>query len=97
MQDPKARAKANWLRAFNKVCLQLQEVSVPAARHGTASPAWHLRDPHLEGSGDPAVPSPSVAPRGAGSAEDLPRVCCMPVPAPPPHPLRCADTFLFCF
>ncbi|NWI18281.1 UN13A protein, partial [Crypturellus soui] len=24
-QDPKARAKANWLRAFNKVCLQLQE------------------------------------------------------------------------
>uniref|UniRef100_A0A803YEM3 Unc-13 homolog A n=1 Tax=Meleagris gallopavo TaxID=9103 RepID=A0A803YEM3_MELGA len=25
VQDPKARAKANWLRAFNKVCLQLQE------------------------------------------------------------------------
>ncbi|XP_061457818.1 protein unc-13 homolog A-like [Rhineura floridana] len=24
--DPKARAKANWLRAFNKVCIQLQEV-----------------------------------------------------------------------
>ncbi|NXA43180.1 UN13A protein, partial [Eudromia elegans] len=24
-QDPKARAKANWLRAFDKVCLQLQE------------------------------------------------------------------------
>uniref|UniRef100_A0A8C6Y9I3 Unc-13 homolog A n=1 Tax=Naja naja TaxID=35670 RepID=A0A8C6Y9I3_NAJNA len=23
--DPKARAKANWLRAFNKVCMQLQE------------------------------------------------------------------------
>ncbi|XP_066491694.1 protein unc-13 homolog A [Tiliqua scincoides] len=23
--DPKARAKANWLRAFNKVCIQLQE------------------------------------------------------------------------
>uniref|UniRef100_A0A803V7A6 Unc-13 homolog A n=1 Tax=Ficedula albicollis TaxID=59894 RepID=A0A803V7A6_FICAL len=25
VQDPKARAKANWLRAFNKVCMQLQE------------------------------------------------------------------------
>uniref|UniRef100_A0A8C3UUC0 UN13A protein n=1 Tax=Catharus ustulatus TaxID=91951 RepID=A0A8C3UUC0_CATUS len=25
VQDPKARAKANWLRAFNKVCIQLQE------------------------------------------------------------------------
>ncbi|CAI5799117.1 Hypothetical predicted protein [Podarcis lilfordi] len=24
--DPKARAKANWLRAFNKVCMQLQEL-----------------------------------------------------------------------
>lgn len=31
VQDPKARAKANWLRAFNKVCMQLQEVSNPAA------------------------------------------------------------------
>ncbi|KAH0625872.1 hypothetical protein JD844_034227 [Phrynosoma platyrhinos] len=27
--DPKARAKANWLRAFNKVCMQLQEASIP--------------------------------------------------------------------
>ncbi|KAJ6655197.1 hypothetical protein lerEdw1_005675 [Lerista edwardsae] len=25
--DPKARAKANWLRAFNKVCMQLQEAN----------------------------------------------------------------------
>uniref|UniRef100_A0A8C6J0Y3 Uncharacterized protein n=1 Tax=Melopsittacus undulatus TaxID=13146 RepID=A0A8C6J0Y3_MELUD len=25
VQDPKARAKVNWLRAFNKVCMQLQE------------------------------------------------------------------------
>uniref|UniRef100_A0A8C8EFK5 Protein unc-13 homolog A n=1 Tax=Otus sunia TaxID=257818 RepID=A0A8C8EFK5_9STRI len=31
VQDPKTRAKANWLRAFNKVCMQLQEVSNPAA------------------------------------------------------------------
>lgn len=100
MQDPKARAKANWLRAFNKVCLQLQEVSVPVARHGTASPAWHLRcpprgDPHLEGSGDPAVPSPSVTPQGAGSAEDLPRVCaacrCQPL-----RPVPCVALTLFC-
>jgi len=30
VQDPKARAKANWLRAFNKVCMQLQEVSSAA-------------------------------------------------------------------
>uniref|UniRef100_A0A8B9C333 Unc-13 homolog A n=1 Tax=Anser brachyrhynchus TaxID=132585 RepID=A0A8B9C333_9AVES len=44
LREP-ARAKANWLRAFNKVCLQLQEVSVPVARHGAASPAWHLRRP----------------------------------------------------
>uniref|UniRef100_A0A8C9L3V4 Unc-13 homolog A n=1 Tax=Serinus canaria TaxID=9135 RepID=A0A8C9L3V4_SERCA len=29
VQDPKARAKANWLRAFNKVCMQLQEVRTP--------------------------------------------------------------------
>ncbi|KAG8126849.1 hypothetical protein E2320_021949, partial [Naja naja] len=29
--DPKARAKANWLRAFNKVCMQLQEVGIPSA------------------------------------------------------------------
>ncbi|KAF7237146.1 hypothetical protein EYD10_16148, partial [Varanus komodoensis] len=27
--DPKARAKANWLRAFNKVCMQLQELPFP--------------------------------------------------------------------
>uniref|UniRef100_A0A8C3HYV2 Unc-13 homolog A n=1 Tax=Chrysemys picta bellii TaxID=8478 RepID=A0A8C3HYV2_CHRPI len=26
VQDAKSRAKANWLRAFNKVCMQLQEV-----------------------------------------------------------------------
>uniref|UniRef100_A0A8C2TE04 Unc-13 homolog A n=1 Tax=Coturnix japonica TaxID=93934 RepID=A0A8C2TE04_COTJA len=31
VQDPKARAKANWLRAFNKVCLQLQEFPRPPA------------------------------------------------------------------
>uniref|UniRef100_A0A8C8BMK3 Protein unc-13 homolog A n=1 Tax=Otus sunia TaxID=257818 RepID=A0A8C8BMK3_9STRI len=34
VQDPKTRAKANWLRAFNKVCMQLQEVSNPAAGPG---------------------------------------------------------------
>lgn len=62
VQDPKARAKANWLRAFNKVCMQLQEVSnavadncwVPApamcwASSDTSNP---LDTPHPEGSGD---------------------------------------------
>uniref|UniRef100_A0A8B9ZJ31 Protein unc-13-like protein A n=1 Tax=Anas platyrhynchos TaxID=8839 RepID=A0A8B9ZJ31_ANAPL len=51
VQDPKARAKANWLRAFNKVCLQLQEVSVPAgtARHG-----------------EPCLAPPLPAPPGGG-------------------------------
>lgn len=39
MQDPKARAKANWLRAFNKVCMQLQEVSTPGAARRLPAPA----------------------------------------------------------
>lgn len=40
VQDPKARAKANWLRAFNKVCMQLQEVSnSAAARRQVPAPA----------------------------------------------------------
>uniref|UniRef100_A0A452IMW8 Unc-13 homolog A n=1 Tax=Gopherus agassizii TaxID=38772 RepID=A0A452IMW8_9SAUR len=30
VQDAKSRAKANWLKAFNKVCMQLQEVSAPS-------------------------------------------------------------------
>lgn len=38
VQDPKARAKANWLRAFNKVCLQLQEVSTPLPAPQTPPP-----------------------------------------------------------
>uniref|UniRef100_A0A670KJV7 Unc-13 homolog A n=1 Tax=Podarcis muralis TaxID=64176 RepID=A0A670KJV7_PODMU len=38
--DPKARAKANWLRAFNKVCMQLQEVSVSG--HSPSSPGGGL-------------------------------------------------------
>uniref|UniRef100_A0A8C2TE44 Unc-13 homolog A n=1 Tax=Coturnix japonica TaxID=93934 RepID=A0A8C2TE44_COTJA len=39
VQDPKARAKANWLRAFNKVCLQLQE------QHGAPSLPQFPRPP----------------------------------------------------
>lgn len=51
VQDPKARAKANWLRIFNKVCMQLQEVSnpvpvpVPAGRGARPLPTpWQLPD-----------------------------------------------------
>lgn len=36
-QDSMSRAKANWLRAFNKVRLQLQEVSESPARPGPAT------------------------------------------------------------
>lgn len=37
-QDSMSRAKANWLRAFNKVRLQLQEVS---GSRSLATPAPH--------------------------------------------------------
>lgn len=60
VQDPKARAKANWLRAFNKVCMQLQEVRtpwpLPWLRAGCTAPfhTWAVsRDIH--GLGVPTV------------------------------------------
>lgn len=65
MQDPKARAKANWLRAFNKVCLQLQEVSVPAARHGEpclAPPLPAPWRPAPRGQRGPGCPQPVGGP-----------------------------------
>ncbi|XP_032070088.1 protein unc-13 homolog A [Thamnophis elegans] len=39
--DPKARAKANWLRAFNKVCIQLQE----ARGEGESKSLWFKGGP----------------------------------------------------
>lgn len=45
-QDSMSRAKANWLRAFNKVRLQLQEVSESSRLRGQA----HAR-PHPCGVG----------------------------------------------
>ncbi|XP_064353331.1 protein unc-13 homolog A isoform X2 [Dromaius novaehollandiae] len=43
VQDPKARAKANWLRAFNKVCMQLQEARGDA--DGEAKSLWFKGGP----------------------------------------------------
>uniref|UniRef100_A0A8B9ZIG8 Protein unc-13-like protein A n=1 Tax=Anas platyrhynchos TaxID=8839 RepID=A0A8B9ZIG8_ANAPL len=43
VQDPKARAKANWLRAFNKVCLQLQEAR--GEGDGEAKSLWFKGGP----------------------------------------------------
>ncbi|XP_074834521.1 protein unc-13 homolog A-like isoform X3 [Carettochelys insculpta] len=37
VQDAKSRAKANWLRAFNKVCMQLQESLVQSRKAGITS------------------------------------------------------------
>lgn len=37
-QDSMSRAKANWLRAFNKVRMQLQEVSEGQPATSTATP-----------------------------------------------------------
>ncbi|KYO35979.1 unc-13-like protein A isoform D [Alligator mississippiensis] len=41
VQDAKSRAKANWLRAFNKVCMQLQE----ARGAGEAKSLWFKGGP----------------------------------------------------
>ncbi|XP_010131327.1 PREDICTED: protein unc-13 homolog A-like, partial [Buceros rhinoceros silvestris] len=43
VQDPKARAKANWLRAFNKVCMQLQEAR--GEGDGEAKSLWFKGGP----------------------------------------------------
>uniref|UniRef100_A0A8B9FBU9 Protein unc-13 A n=1 Tax=Amazona collaria TaxID=241587 RepID=A0A8B9FBU9_9PSIT len=43
VQDPKARAKANWLRAFNKVCMQLQEARGDG--NGEAKSLWFKGGP----------------------------------------------------
>uniref|UniRef100_A0A7M4EZY4 Unc-13 homolog A n=1 Tax=Crocodylus porosus TaxID=8502 RepID=A0A7M4EZY4_CROPO len=42
VQDAKSRAKANWLRAFNKVCMQLQEVSELLLRSPCPLPSLFL-------------------------------------------------------
>uniref|UniRef100_A0A8C8RT85 Protein unc-13 homolog A n=1 Tax=Pelusios castaneus TaxID=367368 RepID=A0A8C8RT85_9SAUR len=42
VQDAKSRAKANWLRAFNKVCMQLQEVREGS---GEAKSLWFKGGP----------------------------------------------------
>ncbi|KFW71319.1 Protein unc-13 B, partial [Pygoscelis adeliae] len=43
VQDPKSRAKANWLRAFNKVCMQLQEAR--GEGDGEAKSLWFKGGP----------------------------------------------------
>uniref|UniRef100_A0A663NEJ6 Unc-13 homolog A n=1 Tax=Athene cunicularia TaxID=194338 RepID=A0A663NEJ6_ATHCN len=43
VQDPKTRAKANWLRAFNKVCMQLQEAR--GEGDGEAKSLWFKGGP----------------------------------------------------
>ncbi|XP_065515016.1 protein unc-13 homolog A isoform X6 [Lathamus discolor] len=43
VQDPKARAKTNWLRAFNKVCMQLQEAHGDG--NGEAKSLWFKGGP----------------------------------------------------
>ncbi|XP_068775835.1 protein unc-13 homolog A isoform X14 [Struthio camelus] len=43
VQDPKVRAKANWLRAFNKVCMQLQEAR--GEGDGEAKSLWFKGGP----------------------------------------------------
>lgn len=65
VQDPKARAKANWLRAFNKVCLQLQEVRtpwpLPRLRAGCSAPfhTWAAsRDIHGLGGANSGAHDP---------------------------------------
>lgn len=91
VQDPKARAKANWLRAFNKVCMQLQEVRSPGPPPllwGWATAPSHTwaasRDtPGLRGCQQWWLQPHSQrvgSPEGPGVLR-IPRVCCMRVPA----------------
>lgn len=89
VQDPKARAKANWLRAFNKVCMQLQEVRtpwpLPRPRAGYTA-AFHIwaasRDIHGLGGANSDAHNPISTKwdtlEGLGVLR-IPHVCCMRV------------------
>lgn len=61
VQDPKARAKANWLRVFNKVCMQLQEVSNPVPVPGPLG-GGHGPFPHPGSFQTRLLPSPTETP-----------------------------------
>lgn len=70
VQDPKARAKANWLRAFNKVCMQLQEVSNPAAARRThAGPGDAAPSRARASSRHVRSPNPTDIPHPEGSGD----------------------------